>query len=364
MAPPSRRSAPTVTEDLLREAFRFEFFQAVRALERAGDSSDAAPPRSAVAEDAAPAAEAVRFRVLPSACFPTSAISELRPAPPPEEGQPSPPPELVVTFMGMVGPSGVLPQHYTSLLIERIREKDYALRDFLDLFHHRMISFFYRAWKKHRFWVVYEELRRSGASSMDLFTHAILCMAGMGTGGLTGRLLVHDETFAYYAAHLGHFPKNASALEAIVADYFNLPAKVIQFCGRWLYLAPDDRSSFPTGAVPAGRNNRLGVDFIVGDRLWDVQGKFRIRLGPLSFQEFKRFMPPGDALKPLCQLVRTCVGPSLEFDVQPVLAGPEVPWLSLSGGKDDGPRLGWTTWLRSRPFEQDVEDAVFSLEAV
>ena len=109
--------------------------------------------------------------------------------------------------MGLTGPSGVLPEHYTRLLIERLRAKDYTLRDFLDLFNHRVISLFYRAWEKYRFQFVYEQVKLGavGDETEDFFTKCLYCLVGMGTGGLRGRQKIDDETFLYYGGHLRTF---------------------------------------------------------------------------------------------------------------------------------------------------------------
>jgi type VI secretion system protein ImpH len=100
---------------------------------------------------------------------------------------------------------------------------------------------------------------------------------------------------------------------------------------------------------------------VVGQRVWDVQSKFRVRLGPIGYRQFCRFMPSGDALRPICQMIRSYAGVQHDFDVQPVLRAEEVPWCWL-GDRGDPARLGWNTWVRSRTFEHDVDDAVFYLE--
>ena len=103
---------------------------------------------------------------------------------------------------------------------------------------------------------------------------------------------------------------------------------------------------------------------MAGERVWDIQSKFRIRLGPLGYAQFLEFLPdraPSPARKAfflLVHLVRLYVGPELDFDVQLVLRRPRSP----SASSDDGPasaRLGWNTWLRSRASRRDADDAVF-----
>jgi type VI secretion system protein ImpH len=367
MAPASGRNRPALIEQLRGQAYRFDFFQAVRILERlAWDQSegDAGLRRYPVGEDRPPRQEIVRFRALPSHAFPAGAISAFHaPGKTALETSESAPPELLVAFLGLTGPQGALPRHYTALLIERLRLKDYALRDFLDLFNHRVISLFYRAWEKYRFAFAYERsVRAVPSAEEDLFTYCLYCLTGLGTGGLRARMSFDDETCLYYAGHFAHHPRSAVALERILADYFALPVKIKQFQGQWLYLSMEDQSSLPSPLRPEGLNNALGKNAVAGERVWDVEGKLRVRLGPLGYDVFCRFLPSGDALRSLCQMVRFYVGPQFDFDVQLVLKAPEAPWCRLGDGGQSPSRLGWNTWIRCGEFERDVSDAVFSLD--
>jgi type VI secretion system protein ImpH len=322
------------------------------------------PARSTVGQDSAPGQEAVRFRALASHSFPTGSISELRH--PQELGgsQSRPgPPQMVAAFLGLTGPSGALPSHYTTRVIERSRAKDYALRDFLDLFNHRITSLFYRAWQKYRFPFVYEQSCWSSPEQPeDLVTECLYCLLGLGTGGLRGRLMFDDEAFLFYAGHFAHYPRSALSLQRILADYFELPVAVGQFHGQWLYLSEDNQSSLPCARWPQGLNTQLAADAIIGERVWDVEGKFRVRVGPLGYAAFRRLMPSGDALRPLWQMIRTYAGPQFEFDVQVVLQAAEVPPCILGADPSNRFLLGWNTWILSKQVDHDVSDAVFSLE--
>src|SRR5262249_5064658 len=198
------------------------------------------------------------------------------------------PPEMVVTFMGLTGPAGVLPRHYTELLLQQIRERDYSLRDFLDLFNHRLISLFYRAWEKYRWPIAYERSQLDlHLKEPDLATQGLYCLTGLGTAGLRGRLDTDDEVFLYYGGHFAHFPRSALALESLLGDHLEMPVEVRQCQGQWLHLEKEDQAAMPSLSEPEGRNNQLGVNLIVGERIWDVQSKFRLRIGPVSWREFR-----------------------------------------------------------------------------
>lgn len=386
MAAQSRRTSPAVSALLQSDAQRFEFFQAVRLLEhmaRERMRADRSCLFFPVGDDSPPNQETVRFRVLSSLVFPPSEVVSLKlQASDAATGRSWA--EMLVSFLGLTGAGGVLPRHYTQLVIDRIRQhKDFSLRDFLDLFHHRTLSLFYRAWQKHRLPATVERAAfrheaatrkrelveqdggRLGAAvsrptdAEDLFTSCLYCLVGLGTGKLRGRLEISDAAFLYYGGHFAHYPRTATALEAMLRDYFALPAKVLQFQGRWLQLSAADRSRMPWATAPQGQNCSLGRSVVIGRRVWSVENKFRIQLGPLTYDQFRRFMPQGDGLTALCQLVRAYAGPEFDFDVQPVLKAAEVPACRAETVGPARSQLGWNTWLRSRPLQRDAADGVF-----
>lgn len=360
MASPGGRKSPAVIDRLLSEPYGFDFFQAVRLLEwwaRRQSEQDRARPRTPVGYDGSPEREVARFRAHQSHSFPPGTIS--RAALLNEDSAP-PLPELTVAFLGLTGPSGVLPYHYTTLVIDRIRERDFALRDFFDLFNHRAVSLFYRAWEKYRFPIGYERAKLAPARrSPDPFTQTLFCLTGWGIPQVRSRLDISDEAFLLYAGHFSHFPRSALGLESVAADYFDLPVEIRQFQGQWLYLADEEQSQLPTAGHPDGLNCALGRTAIVGERVWSIENSFRVRLGPLNYADFRRFVPDGDALQPLGQLVRSYVGVEYDFDVQLVLRKEEVPQCRLGGPPQDGSRLGWNTWLHGQPLRHNADDAVF-----
>jgi type VI secretion system protein ImpH len=181
---------------------------------------------------------------------------------------------------------------------------------------------------------------------------------------LRGRLEVADEAFLYYGGHFAHFPRNAISLERMVADYFGLATEVLQFHGQWLYLSDDDQTRMPSPQQREGQNNRLGHGALIGDRVWGVENKFRVRLGPLTYAQFRRFLPDGDQLVLLGQLVRTYVGPDFDFDAQLVLRKAEVPRCRLASRDAGGSRLGWDMWLYNEAPDHDVDEAVFVSEGL
>lgn len=359
MATQGGRPDAPLAKLLFDEPYRFDFFQAVRLLERI------APERAPVGHGGtAPAREVVRFRTRQTLEFPASQIHELdRPAgegAPPAEGaaetnkaradgrRPPPPPQMFVNFMGATGPLGVLPRHYTELLVERAAKKDTKLWEFLDLFNHRLISLFYRAWEKYRFPFAYERGRD------DAFTEYLFCLVGLGTRGLRGRLRLADEGLLYYSGLIAQRPRSASAVSSVLSDRFRAPARVVPFVGQWLRIEEDSLTRL-------GRaNSLLGVSTIAGARVWDAQSKFRLRFGPLTLRQFRRLVPSGEDFRPAADLTRFLVGVEFDFDVQLVLRAEEVPPTVLTTRARRRPQLGWTSWLKTRPFEHDDSQVVLS----
>jgi type VI secretion system protein ImpH len=298
----------------------------------------------------------------------------------------------------MTGPQGALPTNYTQLLMRIAREgrgtERTALRDWLDLFNHRMVGVFFRAWEKYRFPVPFFRFavgrRAAGADEPgaapdpDRFTQSLFNLIGLGTPALRRRIHVDapppqsdpdaapqplaridDLALLHYAGLFAHKPRNAVGLAAIVRDYFGLPGRVDQFTGQWLYLEPASQSRLPD--EEGGVNCELGVNAVAGERVWDVVSKFRVRVGPLHYAEFVEFLPdPAPVAQRkgiflLSQLVRLYVGIELDFEVQLALRGDEVPGLVLqdAGEGDLGARLGWNTWMPGEQMPETVDDAVF-----
>ncbi len=349
--------------ELIQHPYRFDFFQAVRLLSwAAGQSNTSLTGRvqKPVGIDWQPSEEFVRFRSHVGHSFTSGQILSLdvkdenR-----NENDATIVPALTVTFMGLAGTNGILPRHYTQLIIDRSRSKDIALREFLELFNHRLISHYYRAWEKYHFYVGYESAHRDSQTTDDPFTKALYCLVGQGTGGLRGRQDIADETFLHYSGHFAHFPRTATSLQQLIHDYLNVRVSIKQFQGQWLYLRPGDQTKLTSGASSI-ENNQLGVTAIAGQRIWGIENKFRICLGPLSYSEFCRYMPDGDSSNSLGQLTRSYVGPELDFEVQLILRKADVPPCAV--GRDTTTRLGWNSWLCGSPLSNDADEAVFDIE--
>ncbi len=180
MAATSGRAAAPLAERLLTEGYAFDFFQAVRLLEKMY------PDRQPVGHESAAGDEVRAFRAHMAMSFPPSAIYQI------DAATAAMPPTMTVAFMGLTGPSGVLPRHYTEMLV-RARDargpERYVARDWFDLFNHRLISLFYRAWTKYRFWLSYERGEYAHAEP-DIFTEALYSLVGLGNRSLRNRLRI------------------------------------------------------------------------------------------------------------------------------------------------------------------------------
>lgn len=328
--------------ELFDEPYKFEFFQAVRLLEKIY------PDKKPVGREALPPQEVVRFRSRIALDFPPSEVHELKDSFDEQINQEKL--EMFVNFMGMIGVSGVLPINYTELVMERIRYRDTAMWAFLDIFTHRSVSMFFRAWEKYRFPIAYER-------GDDAFTEYLFDFVGLGTKGLRGRMAVEDESLLPYGGLIAQKPHTANALENMLSDYFGTKAKIQQFFGQWLDLSEESITKL------GKENSGLGVSAIIGTRIWDQQSKFRVRLGPMTFKQFQGFLPSGTAHKPLQSIIKFMVGLELDFDIQLVLKAKEVPSTILTTRAKRRPMLGWTSFMKSKPFKQDDEQVILQMES-
>ena len=318
-----RESDTSVKESLFQEFYRFSFFKAVGLLE--SFFSDRKP----LGQTLEPGEEPVRFSVKPGLSFPPSDISDL------QRSDDASPVNMEVTFMGLIGPSAVLPYWYNELVMERLRRKDTSLAAFYDIFHHRLITLFYLAWKKHRF----PENYLPGAK--DRLSLCLLSLLGLGTPGLTGRIGLPEESLIFFSGLLSNSVPSAVAIEATVEYFSGTRAKVQQFIERVLPLNPEDQTQLGLA------NGELGIDTVCGSYVWESQSKFRVNLGPMGYDHFLRLLPSGDLLRPIFSLVRYMVGIEYEFEIRLFLRREEVPPCVLGMEVPPSSRLGWTTWIKS-----------------
>ncbi len=378
MATASRQPSTSLTgvaKHLVDEGYGFDFFQAVRLLEKI------LPDHQAVGHAAPPAQEVARFRSRLSLEFPPSTIYEVR-----QPNERMPIPTMVVTFMGMFGITGVLPRIYTERLMTQERDsrhpERFALREWLDLFNHRFISLFFRAWEKYRFYIPYER-REYALRDPDAFTQTMFSLIGMGFPSLRNRLRISvpetkdfrrvekvlgrldDLALLRFGGFFAHRPRNAVSLQTMLAAFLKTPVEVLQFQGQWLQL--DDKAMSRMG--DSDQNNSMGINAMIGDRVWDIQSKITIRLGPLSFERFMDLLPdktPVPEMKTIflvAHLVRLYVGLELDVDLQLILKAGEIPACRMGGGPSPmAARIGWNTWSCSQPRTQDGDEPVFPVE--
>ena len=344
MGAPSRASNPAVTARdfgprISETPSDFEFFQLVRLLTRL------APGRSPVGHFADPARETARFEAEASLAFPPAEVGALAID---DDG----PPRVSVRFFGLIGALGVLPTQYTELVRDRERNGDEAIGEFFNLFHHRMLSLFVRAWERSRPGVGFER------GQDDAFHHILMSLIGLGTPGLPGRLAVTDQALVYYAGLLSQMPRSSSALEQIVSEYFDVACEVIPFAGAW---RPIDKEAQTRFRDRPGDSESLGRGAVVGDEVWDQQSVIRLRLGPLPLRQYLEFLPKNSAYQPLKALVKFFCGEDLDAEVQIVLRREETPRAGLDVHDGASPQLGWVSWMFSKPLDRDPDETVLRL---
>lgn len=353
MPTPQRRDSTGLIDQLFEDPHRFEFFQAVRLLERTlnarhGPSADLLPSQ-------------LRFRNSSSLGFPASEIESLKVRWTAPEGNATPEIDsidITAAFMGLLGVSGALPHVYTEQIAQReLYQKDFAARSFLDLFSNRLLALFYKAWKKSRLQLQYESDRR------NRFAPMVLALAGIGQASLNDRLRpdaggVDDEGLAFFAGALQQRTLSASQLRQLLSRYLKVPVRIEQFCGRWYTLPPEARTVLGLSGGQLGRNA------LSGERVWQRDLRVRVVLGPLDHRLFLRFLPGAPGATALREILTLLSGVSLEYEINIVLRADAVQSGSLGSGRSPlAGRLGWDTYLQTRPSAVDRSDVRYDIHA-
>jgi len=328
VAPESGTPDSAVIRSLLAEGRRFSFFQAVRLLERIQ------PDSVRIGRQGPADRESIRLRPSKSLCFPRSDVETVDCLP--ENGRY----RITSTFLGLYGSTSPLPTYFSQELLWQ-DDSENCTRDFLDLFHHRLLSLFFRCWTKYRYFV------RFTAGGTDELSGYLLSLVGLATQSIRSECPVMPVMLIRYAGLITQHPHGADALRAILTTWFGgLSIEVRQFMHRWVRLPLDRRNHL-------GRSSStVEIDLVLGARVQDRAGKFRVVVGPVGWERFQRFLPDGEEFEVLVALTRLFVTDPLEFDVEVRLKGEEVPRLRLGGAKPY--RVGWTTWIPAEGMEDQA----------
>lgn len=291
-----------------------------------------------------PSQDAIRLGQEPAVVHTPASLAGFEPG---EDGRPD---RLIVHLFGLFGPDGPLPLHITEQARDRERNAaDPTLRRFIDLFHHRTLSLFHRAWADVRPTVSFD---RPEEDRFGLYAGALI---GLSTPGLRDRDAMPDLTKLHFAGLLAGQTRHAEGLGAILSSFFTMPVQVESFVGCWLTLPDEDRTRL--GATPEVAT--LGGTALLGARVWSRQHKFRLVFGPLSLADYERLLPGGLSFHRLVPIVRNWAGDVLAWDINLVLRQSAVPATRLG----QYGRLGWTTWLMPRRSPDDAADLFLDASA-
>ncbi|MEO8080320.1 MAG: type VI secretion system baseplate subunit TssG [Caldimonas sp.] len=317
-------------------AYKFDFYQALRRIE---SEHPQLPP---LGEALRPKDEPVRLAQSAELDFAPASLHSLeRPA--------GAPPRLVQRIFGLLGPNGVLPLHLTEYARERATHHgDITLQRFLDMLTHRFALLFYRAWAEAQPAASLD--RRGNKTNFN----RIGALVGIGLSSLQDRDALPDASRLYFAGRLSRQTRDADGLLAWCRSEFDAPVAIEQWCGHWMALARDERSRL-------GRNGGavLGRSTVLGASVWDVQHKFRIVMGPLRLDQYRRLLPGGPDLARLQALVRSWVGIEFEWDLKLILMRREVPTCRLGAR---GTALGHALWMGHYRRAGDADDLCVDVE--
>ncbi len=275
------------------------------------------PQPGGLGSTVSPGRETVRFRANPSLSFPAEEIAAI--GLPPEPGGPV---TVTANMFGLHGPSSPLPPALTERVI--LAEDSGALRDFLDLFNHRLLSLLFLIWKHYRHGHRYQP----GAT--DAISRAVAALFGMETDNRrTARPLLLP-----YAGLLALSSRSASVMSSIVGDRLGVPCAVDEFVQREIRIPADALWSLGTAS------SALGRDSVAGETMGDIAGRFRVRLGPLDAARCDQLLPDGKDYQSLVEIINLTLRDPIEWDLAFVLHPGEARPLILGQT-----RLGWTGWL-------------------
>lgn len=332
MATVTRRSDYSLESQLYQEAYEFEFSQAIRILEALEPKADA------FGEGVDPLKEALQVKARLTLSVSSSDLYSVS-MPLASDNRPI----LTVNFLGLAGIQGPLPTPYTELVLDRLRQKDTASRDFLDIFNHRLTAFWHRSRKKVVLGMdqIPPEATVAGKTFLDLL--------GLNSSYFKHKLGVPDRSLLAFAPLFWQRTKSTAGLHQLLKSYFNTPIRIEETQGHWREAILQD---FTLIGNLHGQHNALGQSTILGKRSWDQAAGIKISLPQLSWKKYLSHLPGQHGHAALASLTQFYAGIQPNFEFYAHVKHDEIPPTCLGNHA----RLGQTTWLtrgQGQGFTQD-----------
>jgi len=319
-----------IIEDISENPHQFGFYEAMRLIECYYKD------RTRLGETLKSADDMIRLGQTPTTAFAPATLSTV-------STEKDTLMHLKVYFFGMFGPNGALPLHLTEYANERVRTaRDESFIHFMDMFHHRLLCLFYRAWANKEPTVHFD---RPELDRFHIYTGSLL---GIGTQAIQDRDRMPDNSKMHYAGHMSTQTHHAEGLSSVLQAFFQVPVKIKEYIGEWLEIPEHSRCLLGTSL----EGGKLGEDAVLGGQSWQRQFKFRVLIGPMCLDEYEGLLPGKDKLKQVSAILKNYVGMEMTWDINLILEKDDVPKTRLGSFG----QLGWSTWLSSKPMKADADD--------
>jgi type VI secretion system protein ImpH len=256
-----------------------------------------------------------------------------------------------IPFFGLNGITSPLPGSY---LREMSDDEDEGHRptvsDFLDIFNHRLISLYYRAWLKYRGHMCLDGDANRGIVPL------ILALGGM-DGELRGKGPDHANPQALLTAiaPLMRRVKSPSSSESSLRELLGVAVQVV----------PYDLRQVP---VPEDQLLQLGVSScrldgedppVLGEFVPDYMGRCEVRIGPVPMKLLTRLQPEGDLSIAAHRMLSKSLPSTMEYRLTLLLEEDATPGWAL--GEDESSLLGFNLWLgEPGPGDNELRYSVHS----